>query len=77
MHIKKSPFQWSLLSFFLLFLIEGHVVPRKEDDFFHSTVIKDLDTFKTMSDVIVANRLENALLDVETKVYTRDIFREK
>jgi UDPglucose 6-dehydrogenase len=48
----------------------------EEDDFFHSTAIKDLDTFKTMSDVIVANRLEDALLDVKSKVYTRDIFRE-
>jgi UDPglucose 6-dehydrogenase len=48
----------------------------EEDEFFHSKVIKDLDAFKTMSDVIVTNRLEDALLDVETKVYTRDIFRE-
>jgi len=47
-----------------------------EEEFFHSTVIKDLKKFKEMSDVIVANRLEDALLDVEDKVYTRDIFRE-
>jgi len=48
----------------------------QEEDFFHSRVIKDFDTFKEISDVIVANRLEDALLDVEEKVYTRDIFRE-
>lgn len=47
-----------------------------EDEFFHSKIIKDFDTFKEISDVIVANRLEDALADVEEKVYTRDIFRE-
>ena len=46
----------------------------KEDDFFNSKVIKDLDVFKTMSDVIVANRLSEDIRDVEEKVYTRDIF---
>ena len=46
----------------------------KEDEFYRSRVIKDLDEFKKISDVIVANRLEDALLDVEDKVYTRDIF---
>jgi len=37
-------------------------------------VIKDLDEFKKMSDVIVANRLSKNIKDVEDKVYTRDIF---
>jgi UDPglucose 6-dehydrogenase len=46
----------------------------KEDEFFHSKVIKDLDEFKKISDVIVANRLSENLKDVEDKVYTRDIF---
>jgi len=46
----------------------------KDDEFFHSKVIKDLDTFKSQSDIIVANRLEDVLKDVEDKVYTRDIF---
>lgn len=46
----------------------------KEDEFFHSRVIRDLEEFKSMSDVIVANRLTNDLRDVESKVYTRDIF---
>lgn len=45
-----------------------------EDTFFNSKVIKDLDEFKKMSDVIVANRLNQNLKDVENKVYTRDIF---
>ena len=46
----------------------------KEDNFFNSTVIKDLEEFKSMSDVIVSNRLCKDLFDVEEKVYTRDLF---
>jgi UDPglucose 6-dehydrogenase len=46
----------------------------KEDEFFNSKVIKDLEEFKKTSDVIVANRLEDLLEDVKDKVYTRDIF---
>ncbi|PRM94477.1 UDP-glucose 6-dehydrogenase [Aliarcobacter cryaerophilus] len=46
----------------------------EEDTFFNSKVIKDLDEFKKVSDVIVANRLSDKLKDVESKVYTRDIF---
>jgi UDPglucose 6-dehydrogenase len=46
----------------------------KEDTFFNSKVIKDLEEFKSISDVIVANRLESILEDVKEKVYTRDIF---
>lgn len=45
-----------------------------DDEFFHSKVIKDFDEFKEMSDVIVSNRFESVLKDVENKVYTRDIF---
>lgn len=47
----------------------------KEDSFFNSKVIKDLEDFKKLSDVIVANRLSDKLKDVEDKVFTRDIFR--
>ena len=46
----------------------------EEDEFFHSKVIKDLDEFKKVSDVIIANRVSENLSDVEEKVYTRDIF---
>ncbi len=46
----------------------------QEDEFFHSKVIRDLDEFKKISDVIVANRLSDNLKDVEKKVYTRDLF---
>lgn len=46
-----------------------------EDEFYRSRVIKDLDEFKKISDVIVANRLSDELMDVEEKVYTRDLFQ--
>ena len=46
----------------------------EDDEFFNSRVIKDLDEFKRVSDVIVANRLSGDIMDVETKVYTRDLF---
>ena len=45
-----------------------------EDTFFHSKVYKELEAFKQVSDVIVANRISDDLLDVKEKVYSRDIF---
>ena len=45
-----------------------------EEIFYNSKVIKNLDEFKSMSDVIVSNRLSKELFDVEEKVYTRDLF---
>ena len=46
----------------------------KEDRFFRSRVIRDLDEFKEISDVIIANRLTDELADVREKIYTRDIY---
>lgn len=46
----------------------------QQDTLYHHKVIRDLDEFKKMSTVIVANRLEEELHDVQAKVYTRDLF---
>jgi UDPglucose 6-dehydrogenase len=46
----------------------------EEKEFFNSRVFDNLEEFKEVSDVIVANRLSDDIRDVENKVYTRDIF---
>ncbi len=46
----------------------------KESVFFRSPVVDDLDGFKSISDVIVANRITEEIMDVSSKVYSRDLF---
>ena len=53
---------------------EPVLTEQGEIEFFHSQVINELDQFKTISDVIVANRMVSELEDVKLKVYTRDLF---
>jgi len=45
-----------------------------EKEFFHSRVIANLEEFKNISDVVVANRLSDDISDIESKVVTRDLF---
>lgn len=48
----------------------------KENSYYNSRVIRDLNEFKNISDVIVSNRLSIELFDVEEKVYTRDLYNK-
>jgi len=47
----------------------------KEKEFYHSKVIKDLDEFKKISEIIITNRMHEDLMDVSDKVYTRDLYQ--
>jgi UDPglucose 6-dehydrogenase len=55
-------------------IYEPTLTQQGENEFFHSKVIDNLDDFKQISSVIVANRMVDELNDVKTKVYTRDLF---
>ena len=46
-----------------------------DDNFFNSKVVNDLNEFKSLSDVIVVNRVNEELKDVEEKIYTRDLYK--
>lgn len=46
----------------------------KDNIFFNSKVIKELEVFKEMCDIIISNRLSDELFDVKNKVYTRDLY---
>jgi len=46
----------------------------KEDYFYHSKVIKELDEFKEQADIIIANRITDEISGVSAKIYTRDLF---
>jgi len=46
----------------------------KEDSFLDYQVVRDLSKFKRMSDVVVANRIDDALKDIRDKIYTRDLY---
>lgn len=46
----------------------------QEESFYNSRVLRDLEEFKKISDVIVANRISDEIRDVAEKIYTRDIF---
>lgn len=51
-----------------------HEPAMQESEFFNSKVVNDLDTFKQRADIIVANRHSIELREVQSKVFTRDLF---
>ena len=48
--------------------------PLIDGEFFNSKVIKDLNKFKELSDIIITNRMTDEISDIKDKIYTRDLF---
>ena len=57
-------------------IYEPVLIEQSENEFFYSKIIDNLEDFKQISDVIVANRMVNELQDVKAKVYTRDLLKK-
>ena len=55
-------------------IYEPVLTEQGKNEFFHSKIIDNLEDFKQISDVIVANRMVGELQDVKYKIYTRDLF---
>ena len=55
-------------------IYEPVLLDQGENEFFYSKIIDNLEDFKQISDVIIANRMVDELQDVKAKVYTRDLF---
>jgi UDPglucose 6-dehydrogenase len=55
-------------------IYEPVLIEQSENEFFYSKIIDNLEDFKQISDVIVANRMVDEVQDVKGKVSTRDLF---
>jgi UDPglucose 6-dehydrogenase len=59
---------------FEVVIYEPILIDKGKRKFLQSRLIKSLSDFKKISEIIVANRMVDELMDVKTKVYTRDLF---